>query len=242
MKAVLFICLFFSFAAKAQSPKALFDKAVLKLSKGETKESSALFYEFLKLDPNSLSARFNLALSLYRQSAKPDPARAYLRQILFEKPYNKEVKVFLRKLGDKKYFWLWIPKDIVLILAALALLFILPFRGQRLKEGAGSFYDKTVTNKSLKFFCFLFFVCIESFSVAYFYFRAEPMGTLIKDLPVLSAPVKNAGVLFEGKAGALARLLPVKQKPSGWILVRIPSSGSGWIGSQAFLPLNPALP
>ena len=250
MKTVFFLSLFFSFAGKAFAGEAetLFQSALLKLQEGKTKESSALFYEFLKIRPDSLSARFNLAISLYRQSAKPDPARAYLRQVLFKKPYNKQVRAFLRELKDKEYFWLWLPKDLVLILMALSWLSILPFRAfwkllKPLRSKKAVFLQKAGKNKVLRFSCWAFFLCAQGFGVLYFYHRRAPYGTLIQDSVVLSAPSEAAPALFKEKAGALIRLLPVRKKNlSGWSHVQISRSKSGWLRSDTFLPLNPQKP
>ncbi len=211
----------FAFSATKEK-KALFEKALTHFKNNKFSESSAIFLSLLKTQPESEALRFNLALSLYQKTGKKDPARAYLRQILFENPYHAQARELLKNLEDKKYFWLWIPEDFILALMALGL--------------GGMIF--AIFRKSLFLFRLGagFFLILWGFSAYYFYPRITHYGSLKQDSSLLSGPDSSAPVLFEPKAGSLLKVLS-PETPEGLIHVQI-AKNKGWLQSEDFLPLN----
>ena len=206
------------------SEQELFNKALTFLQEGRSEEAIPFFLEFLKLKPFSEAGRFNLALS-YLQSEKKGLALAYLRQLIFQNPYHRSAKVALKKLGDKKYFWLWFPMDLTLVLIALSwgiFIFIL-FRKKN----------------SLVYLYMPVFLVVHCFSGGYFYYRLANYVTLTKDSVILSAPDPKAPALVEQKAGVLLKKLSQKPYLPKWIPVKIPVSGQkGWLYSPLVQPLK----
>ncbi len=199
--------------------KAIFDKG-LKTLKSQPAEAEKLFSLYLKSYPDSLPGRFNLALSFYQQTGKKDLARAYLRQILFENPYHTPTRTFLKNLNDKKYFWLWIPEDLILSIMALS----------------GMLLILALFKKVRTLIWPLFFI-IQSLGGYYFFHRLRDYSSLTKDSLALSAPDPKAPILFEIKAGALTRTLFHDQE-EGLSHVQI-SANRGWVKSSYLLPINP---
>ena len=218
----LLLCLFISSALAEES---LFSKGLFALQKGQTKEASRLFSEFLEINPESESGRFNLALSFYRQKQAPDPARAYWRQILFKNPYSVQTRAALNSIEDKKYFWLWIPEDLFLILMALSgmwVLFLLFKKKSRVLLRLG----------------ISLWVMVNIFSSYYFYHRFENYGSLIKTGSVFSAPDFGAPILFEQKAGTMVKIQNKNISLENWSQIRISQTKVGWIPSSFILPIK----
>ena len=216
---ILFFCFFIS---SVSAEEVLFSKALMALQENQVEEASRLFSEFLKLNPESESGRFNLALSFYRQNKMPDPARAYWRQILFKNPYSLQTREALSLIGDKKYFWLWIPEDFILALMALSwVIFIF------LKKTSMVFHIGVPL-----------WMIVHVFSGYYFYHRFGNYGNLIQDCQVFSAPDFKAPVLFEQKSGALVKELDKKDEVRDWSHVKISTTKSGWIRSSFILSLK----
>ncbi|MDE0518593.1 MAG: hypothetical protein OXH36_03425 [Bdellovibrionales bacterium] len=221
----LWSLLFCVFVSSALAQEGLFSKALLALQKGQAKEASRLFSEFLEINPESESGRFNLALSLYRQKQAPDPARAYWRQVLFKNPYNSQTRAALNSIKDKKYFWLWIPADLFLALMAFSgvmVLFLL------FKKKLGSVFQWTL----------FLWVIVHAFSAYYFYHRFENYGSLIQSCQVFSAPSSKAPVLFEQEAGALVKVQDKNSSLKSWSQIRISPSKIGWVPSAFILPIK----
>ena len=218
---LLFFCFF---VGSANATEDLFNKALINLQDNKPEEASRLFSEFLKTEPASEAGLFNLALSLYRQSGKKDPARAYWRQILFNNPYSRQTKEALNSIEDKKYFWVWIPQDLVLGLIALSWFILILI-----------FFKKN-------FFAFRWWIPIwfifHGFSFYYFYYRMGNYSTLMQDSMVLSAPDTTAPVLFEQKAGAMVKVLPKKDNLQEWSHIEISPGKRGWLHAHLLLPLK----
>ncbi len=201
----------------------LFYEALVTLQKGQAEQAGRMFSEFLKTHPQSLSGRFNLALSLYRQTENPDPARAYWRQILFEDPYNKQIKDILNTFGDTLPFWLLWPKDLFLALIALSWIVLLL-----------AFFK----NKELVYLCLPVWLIAQGLSAYYFYHRLGSYSSLMQDSVVLSAPDSKAPVLFKQKSGALVKVLAVENRSKKWSHVQISPAKTGWLESNVLLPLD----
>ncbi len=218
---ILFFCFF---AGSAQATEDLFNKALTNLQDNKPEEASRLFSEFLKTKPQSEAGLFNMALSLYRQSGKEDPARAYWRQVLFQNPYNRQTREALNLIEDKKYFWLWIPQDFILGLIAFSW-FILIFL----------FFKKKFL--ALRWWLPVWFI-VHGFSSYYFYFRTGNYSTLMQDSMVLSAPDVTAPALFEQTAGVLVKVLPEKNDLQKWSHIETSTGKRGWLHSHLLLPLK----
>ena len=216
--------LFLFFTLSAQAEEDLFNKALSHLQNNKTQEAIHLFSEFLKTNPQSEAGLFNLALSFYRQSGKKDPARAYWRQILFKNPYNLQTKDALNAIEDKKYFWLWLPEDLVLGLMALSWM-ILIFTLFKKKLPALRLWIPV-------------WLIVHGFSSYYFYHRLSNYSTLMQDSTILSAPDAKAPVLFEQPAGALVKVLPKKNHLTEWSHIQISPTKKGWLHSNRLLPLK----
>ncbi|MDE0120079.1 MAG: hypothetical protein OXM55_08760 [Bdellovibrionales bacterium] len=217
--------LLFLFISSTLAQDKLFSKALLSLQEGQTEEASRLFSEFLEINPESESGRFNLALSFYRQKQAPDPARAYWRQILFKNPYSLQTRAALNSVEDKKYFWLWIPEDMLLAFMALSwiiLLFLL------FKKKSGAMFPLGIS----------LWVIAHVFSAYYFYHRFENYGSLIKTCKVFSAPDSKAPVLFEQKAGTLVKVREKNSPLKTWSQVQISPTKTGWVKTSFILPLK----
>lgn len=219
-----YILLFCFFTLSARAEESLFNKALTSLQNNKPQEAIHLFSEFLKTNPQSEAGLFNLALSFYRQSGKKDPARAYWRQILFKNPYSLQTKEALNIIEDKKYFWIWLPADLILGLMALswlALVFIL--------------FKKKLP--ALRLWIPVWLI-VHGFSSYYFYHRLRNYSTLMQDSMILSAPDAKAPVLFEQTAGALVRVLPQKDHLQEWSHIQISPTKKGWLHSNLLLPLK----
>ena len=100
-----------------------------------------IFIPFYFGSANSTEAtQFNKGLSFYQQGQE-GMAKAYWRSVLFQNPYNRQVRLALNKVQDERYFWLWIPEDIALLLMALVF-FVLCFSMWRFQspKKAENFY------------------------------------------------------------------------------------------------------
>lgn len=217
------ILLFCFFIGSTKATADLFDKALTNLQDNKPEEASRLFSEFLKTNPDSEAGRFNLALSLYRHSGKKDPARAYWRQILFNNPYSRQTKEALISIEDKKYFWLWIPKDLTLGLMSFSWLVLIFFLFKK------NFF-------TLRLWIPVWFI-IHGFSAYYFYYRMGDHSTLMRNSMVLSAPDSKAPILFEQKAGALVKILPKKKYLPEWSHIEVLGK-RGWLPSHLLLSLK----
>ena len=218
---VLFFCFF---VGSADATEDLFNKALTNLQDNKPAEAARLFSDFLKTKPASEAGLFNLALSLYRQDEKKDPARAYWRQILFNNPYNQQTREALNLIEDKKYFWLWTPPDFIMGLMAFSwLIFILLFFKKK-------FF-------SLRWWIPVWLV-VHGFSSYYFYLRMGNHSTLMQDSMVLSAPDTTAPVLFEQTAGVLVKVLPEKDPLPNWSHIETSPGKRGWLHSRLLLPLK----
>ena len=223
----LYICIFllcFSVGSAAEEEEALFNKALKALQEDRIEEAAGLFSAFLKIKPQSQAGRFNLALSLYRQNQNQGIAQAYWRQILFENPYSLQTKIALKAVGDKKYFWLWLPVDLILALMALSWGALILFLFQKKLFAARLWIPVGLL--------------IHCFGAYYFYHRRGNYSSLIQDSVVLSAPDLKAPVLFEQKAGVLLKVLQEKNGLQKWSHVQISPTKSGWLYSHLLLPLK----
>ena len=220
---MLYILFFCVFIGSAQAEEALFNKALTHLQENQPEEAIHLFSDFLKTEPKSEIGRFNLALSFYKQSGNKDPARAYWRQMLFENPYNPQVKAALNALKDKKYFWLWWPSDLILFLMVLSwvILIFLLFK-----------------KKSAAIMWLPVWIVAHSFSAWYFYHRLGNYSSLMADSRVLSAPDDKASVLFRQEAGALVKVLGKAGDSQEWSHIQVSFAKSGWLSSDRLLPLK----
>lgn len=171
---------------------------------------------------------FNRALYLYQQDKLQSKSKAYFRQILFQNPYNIQTKQVLQKLGDKKYFWLWIPPDFILILlfCSYSIFMVLIF-----------------FKKQLWVYGYLPFLFISSFfGIYYFYQRNLDHYSLIQDTVVLSAPHLKAPILFKQKAGVVLKVLSKNYKVTHWSHVEISNTQSGWLSSKILIPVKMKYP
>ena len=231
MRSYIFLILFLihSEAISTQPSEDFFNQGLNYLQKNQDKKARHSFKEYLKKNPKSLSARFNLALSFYQQSVREEQAhlkelaRAYFRQVLFENPYHSPTRQALSLLKDKKYFWLWLPPDLILVFMAFSIIFLLWlfFKKKPLKLG--------IT------------ICLIGLAIsgAYFYYRLQDHGTLMQDCAILSAPSSKASSIALAKQGSLIRILS-KNRPStkGWLAIQQESGLKAWLPSSCILPLK----
>ena len=190
----------------------------------------------------SVSERYNKALSFYK-AGKTGLAKAYWRQVLFQKPANKQVRSALKAVGDKKYFWLWIAEDFVLALIAIAV-FVLCFSMWRF-QGVATQKDYSSKNMAILFIkqkigtllcCFLCF----ALGAVYIYFRYGDYHTLKEDSMFLSAPDLQAPPLFEKTSGLLLKQLrSMELNGETWSQVGLPHNQTGWLKSDKLIPINP---
>ena len=210
------------------SSHPVFNQGLKALQENRPAEAQALFLQFLKRHPSSNAGRFNLALSFYLQTKKPDPARAHLRQLLFENPYDKNTRLALRALGDRPYFWLWWSPDGFLAGMALSTVFLMI---------AG--FRKTFA--SLKWLLPLWLTA-HGAGGFYFYHRLQRHGSLIQDTKAVSAPDLKAPSLFTYPAGTLVKILKQAPLPTvsarGWSQVRAKDGKTGWVASRLLIPVN----
>ena len=209
--------------------KALFEEALKALKEGHAEQAEIWFSEFLKTKPGSEAARYNLALSLYRQDGKEGLAQAYWRQILFKNPYHLQSRAGLKTLGDRAYFWLWLTEDMVLALMALSwAALILALFKKRLYLARSWVFTGLV---------------VHGLGAGYFYFRRGNYSTVVRDCSVLSAPDSAASVLFKQKAGVFLKVkkeLSKKGDSLQWSHVQGFRGKSGWLSSCCLLPLDPS--
>ena len=199
------------------------NKALTVLEQGKVKQAQHLFSKILKEQKNSQEARFNLALFLYQKTGKTAWAKAYWRQILFENPYSQQTKEALKKVKDKKYFWLWLPGDLVLALMALSL---------------GIFLFLFYKKQGIIFSLFIILIT-HSFGIYYFFHRFGNYSTVIQDSPILNAPDPQASVQFSEKAGTLLKILP--DSLPAWSHVQFSNNQRGWISTKHLIPVKASL-
>ena len=205
----------------------------------------------------SLAEQFNKGLSFYQQGQE-GLAKAYWRPVLFQRPYDSQIQLALKTVGDKKYFWLWIPEDLVLLVISLCFLILCVCMWRFSATLSLSVQKKTNTthnqvstedSQALIFWLFiqkkpiLLVFCLMCFALGavYFYFRYSDYYTLKEDSAFLSAPDPGAPVLFEKTGGELLKQIS-SRKAKGeetWSHVRLPDKQTGWLKSDKLIAIKP---
>ena len=198
----------------------------------------------------SLAEQFNKGLSFYQQGQE-GLAKAYWRPVLFQRPYDSQVQLALKTVGDKKYFWLWIPEDLVLLVISLCFLILCLCMWRFLASLKLSVQKKTGTEDSQALIFWLFIqkkpilllFCLMCFALGavYFYFRYSDYYTLAEDSAFLSAPDPGAPVLFEKTGGELLKQISSRKAKGeeSWSHVRLPDQQTGWLKSDKLIAINP---
>ena len=218
-----------TFSLKSQA--LIFQKGLKALQKNQT--ASPFFFEFLKKEPLSSAGLFNLGFSFY-QEGKESLAKAFWRQALFQNPYDPRLRTALKKVGDKSYFWLWIPEDLVWGLMAIAFfilsLCIWHFRPhQSLNKEKSKVQDQAFFWLFVRKNWFSVFFCSFCFIVGsfYFYVRLKPYHTLTEEALLFSAPDPQAPTLLELEKGRV--ILKIKDLSKEWQKARLLEGPTGWL-------------